>query len=356
MRSWRSGLSIGLLLATAALAAACSSGGSSTPTPAATAAATTGATAAPTADATAAATATVSTAPVTLTIFSAGTLSNPLTEVDKQFMAKYPNVKIEAQFGGSVKETKQVTELGLTADIVAVADYSVIPKYMMPSSGKTFADWYIGFASNAITFVYTPQSKGAADITADNWYRALAEPGVRIGRSNPDTDPSGYQTLQMLKLAEQYYHQPGLSDAILANAPKTYIRDTETDLIGALQTGEIDYLAIYKSDAIQHDFKYIPLPPQIDLSDASQAAAYAQATVSTANGDLSANPITYALTIPTNAEQPEWAARWIAFLLGPDGQKILADRGFGDVQPAIAQNAARLPASLQPLTKPWPGS
>jgi hypothetical protein len=70
--------------------------------------------------------------------------------------------------------------------------------------GKVYAKWYIGFVSNAITFVYTDKSKGASKINSDNWYRVLAEPGVEIGRSNPDTDPSGYQTLQMLQLAETY--------------------------------------------------------------------------------------------------------------------------------------------------------
>ena len=72
------------------------------------------------------------------------------------------------------------------------------------------AAWYAGFARNAITFVYTDKSKFANEINADNWYKVLARPGVEIGRSNPDTDPSGYQTVQMLNLAETYYKTPGL--------------------------------------------------------------------------------------------------------------------------------------------------
>ena len=67
------------------------------------------------------------------------------------------------------------------------------------------AGWYVGFAGNAITFAYTDKSKYARDVTPQNWYKVLARPGVEIGRSNPDTDPSGYQTLQMLSLAEKAY-------------------------------------------------------------------------------------------------------------------------------------------------------
>lgn len=296
----------------------------------------------------------MSTAPVTLTIFAAGTLAGPFNALDKAFSAKYPNVTIHAQFGGSVAEVKQVTQLGLQADVVGVADYTVIPKYMFAPANKAWATWYVGFASNAITFVYTPKSKGASTITADNWYKVLAEPGVQIGRSNPDTDPSGYQTLQMLNLAEQYYKTPGLAASILKNAPATNIRDTETALLGTLQAGQIDYLAIYRSDAIQHKLKYLDLPTAINLSDAAQASTYAKATVQTKNGALSGNPIIYAVTIPTNAPHAEWAQRWIEFLLGPEGQKELAQDGFGDVTPALANQQSALPSSLQPLTAQWP--
>lgn len=295
-------------------------------------------------------------APVTLTIFAAGTLANPFTAIDKAFAAKYPNVTLQPQFGGSVKEVKQVTELHQEADIVAVADYSVIPKYMFGNGGTTrYANWYAGFASNAITFVYTKQSKGADRITPQNWYSVLAEPGVQIGRSNPNTDPSGYQTLQMLQLAETYYKQPGLAAAILKNAPQKNIRDTETELIGALQAGQIDYLAIYKSDALQHHFQYIALPAAIDLSDASLAASYKSATVQTTGGSLTGAPIIYALTIPTNAPHADWAQKWVEFALGPEGQKIMADMGFGAVTPALANDVSLVPAALKGLVKPWPG-
>ena len=48
-----------------------------------------------------------------------------------------------------------------------------------------------------------------------NWYKVLTRSGVDIGRSNPDTDPSGYQTVQMLSLAEKYYNDPGLEEGVL---------------------------------------------------------------------------------------------------------------------------------------------
>jgi molybdate/tungstate transport system substrate-binding protein len=293
--------------------------------------------------------------PVTLTIFAAGTLAVPFRTVSAAFEKSHPGVHVEAEFGGSVKMAREITDLHRPADILAVADYSVIPKYLFGGEGKTdYASWYAGFARNAVTFVYTDKSKFADEITPQNWYQLLARPGVEIGRSNPDTDPSGYQTLQMLDLAAKRYGVPDLAARIVANAPAANMRDTETALLSALQLGQIDYLAIYRSDALQHHLRHIALPPEIDLSDPAHAAAYATAIARTKNGALPGKPIVYAVTIPSVAVQAKWAEQYIAFLLGPDGQKIMADNGFGTVHPAYAVAPEKMPDALRRLVAPWP--
>ncbi|HLJ18698.1 MAG TPA: extracellular solute-binding protein, partial [Stellaceae bacterium] len=197
---------------------------------------------------------------------------------------------------------------------------------------------------------------GGADVTPQNWYEILARPGVEIGRSNPDTDPSGYQTLQMLSLAGSYYKKPGLAERVLANAPTSNIRDTETDLISALQLGQIDYLAIYRSDAVQHHLESIALPSAIDLSDPALAQSYAPAVAHTKNGDLPGKPIVYAATIPAGASNPELAAKYLAFLLGPEGQAVFARDGFGTINPPLAVNGDRAPEAVKAMAKPWPGA
>lgn len=291
-----------------------------------------------------------------LYVLGAGTLAAPFKEINAAFQKQYGNVEVQSQFGGSVKMVKQVTELHQPADVVAVADYSVIPKYMFGANHQPkYADWYAGFAGNAITFVYTPKSKFAQQINSRNWYQYLSKPGVQIGRSNPDTDPSGYQTVQMLNLANSFYHDPSLESKILANAPQSNMRDTETSLISALQLGQIDYLAIYRSDALQHHFQYINLPPQINMGNPAYAGLYAKAVAQTKNGTLTGKPIVYALTIPNNAPHKELAEKYVQFVLGPQGQAILKKDGFVNVAPALAANAKAVPKSLHKLVKPWPG-
>ena len=292
----------------------------------------------------------------TLIVFGAGTLSTPFTAELQAFKKQNPGVTVHSQFGASGDMVKNITQLGQPADVLGVADYSLIPKLMFGGS-KPFATWYVGFVSNQITFAYTSHSKGASQLTTSNWYKVLAQPGLHIGRSNPAADPSGYQTLQMLQLANGYYHQPNLSASVLKNSPDSSVAETETSLIAALQSGQIDYLAIYKSNALEEHLKYIALPPQINLSDPAMAAAYGKVTIHAGSlGALTAKPIIYGLTIPANAPSAALGQKFISFVLSPQGQAIMRSNGFVVISPALASSQDKVPAALQPVTTQWPSS
>ena len=288
-----------------------------------------------------------------LTVFGAGTLAHPFAAVFAAFKAAHPGVTIDSKFEGSVALTTEIAGVGAPADVLGVADYSLIPKSLFGAGGKKrFASWYVGFVANAITFAYTDKSKGAAQLTPKNWYQVLAQPGVRIGRSSPDTDPSGYQTLQMLQLANGYYQDPKLSSAVLANSPNETAATTETSLLAALQAGQIDYLAIYESDAKQNGLKYLSLPPQINLSQAGMAKTYGTVSVATASGPRVGKPIVYGLTVLDNAADKALAEQFAAFVIGPQGQDIMRSNGFVPLLPALSAGA--LPASLAAFATPWP--
>jgi len=289
----------------------------------------------------------------TLIVFGAGTLATPFTAEIAAFKKANPGVTVHSQFGASGDMVKNITQLHQPADVLGVADYSLIPKLMVPGH----ATWYLGFVSNQITFAYTTHSKGASQLTPANWYKILAQPGVHIGRSNPAADPSGYQILQMLQLANGYYHDPHLSASVLKNSPDSSVAETETSLLGALQSGQIDYLAIYKSSALESHLKYIALPPQINLSDPAMAADYAKASIHAGSlGTLTSKPIIYGMTIPTSAPNAALGEKFVSFVLSPAGQAIMRSNGFVVISPALANPKSKVPASLQALTTQWPAS
>jgi molybdate/tungstate transport system substrate-binding protein len=289
----------------------------------------------------------------TLTVFGAGTLDTPFTAEIQAFKKQNPGVTVHSQFGASGDMVKAITQLHQPADVLGVADYSLIAKEMF-GGAKPYATWYVGFVSNQITFAYTNHSKGASQLTASNWYKVLAEPGVHIGRSNPAADPSGYQTLQMLQLADGYYHDPGLSAAVLANSPDSSVAETETSLLSALQSGQIDYLAIYKSNALEDHLDYIKLPAQINLSDPAMAATYGAVKVNGGSlGERTGKPIIYGLTVPATAPDAALGQAFVKFVLSAKGQAIMASEGFVSITPALASRQTSVPASLRSLTTQW---
>lgn len=85
-----------------------------------------------------------------MTIFAADTLAAPFNEVNAIFEKQNSNITVQAQFGGSVMMAKRIIDLHQDADLLAVADYNVIPKYMFGS--QAHASWYGGFARNAHNF------------------------------------------------------------------------------------------------------------------------------------------------------------------------------------------------------------
>jgi len=72
--------------------------------------------------------------PATLTIFAAGTLAGPFGAIDTAFEQAYPNITVQPQFAGSVLDAHNITQLHEEADILAVADYHVIPEVLYPST------------------------------------------------------------------------------------------------------------------------------------------------------------------------------------------------------------------------------
>ena len=311
---------------------------------------------------------------IVLKVFHAGSLTEPMKAFKKAFEEKYPNVEVQCEAAGSAATIRKVTELGRSADIVASADYTLIPKMMYPD----YANWTIMFAKNQIVLAYTDKSKYADEINSENWYQILRRPDVKFGFSNPNDDPCGYRSQMVLQLAELYYNDSTIYDDLVAkhsnlkfveengiyilrmpksedinpDTSKLMIRSMEMELIHGIETGEIDYYFIYRSVAQQHNHRFIELPPQIDLSSAEYADIYKKVKVVLANGkEVVGKPIVYGITIPESAEHKEYAEKFIELIVSKEGQRILKELGQPPVVPSV-DNVDNLPEDLKEYVKP----
>ena len=287
-----------------------------------------------------------------LAIYHAGSLAVPFEDMAAEFNKIYPSVKIERDSGGSRTEIRKITELGKAADMLASADYALIPDMMF----SEFADWYIVFAYNRMVICYTDQSKFKDEINKDNWYEILARDGVTYGHSDPNRDPCGYRTLMVWQLAEDYYNEPGLYASLdIDDIHKNMTRPKSVDLIALVESGDLDYAFEYLSVAKQHGLRYIELPAEVDLSSVEFKDFYATAEVEVTGKQpgtmttITGAPIVYGLTIPKSASRPDLAVVFLKFLLDKDGQAVMERNWQTPVVPAVASDRSKLPSELRDL-------
>jgi molybdate/tungstate transport system substrate-binding protein len=306
-----------------------------------------------------------------LIIFTAGSLKVPLDNIASKYEELY-GVKIYIEASGSVEAIHKITDLGREADILAVADYRLIPRYMIPK----YASWYIGFASNEIVLVYTDKSRYHEELEHNTtpWYEVLMRKDVRWGFSDPNKDPCGYRTVGLLGLASIFYNNTDIlelltnntnigvkweKDKLVLSVPANLevkqgsnldIKPKSVDLISLVEAGIIDYAFEYRSVAIQHKLKYIELPRQINLGDPKYTVFYERVIVKILTGtdkkaEIPMYPIIYGLTIPSNAPHKDEAIRFVKFMLGDTGRKIFEENGqrflekfivYGDVPGEIS--------------------
>ncbi|NJE77353.1 tungstate ABC transporter substrate-binding protein WtpA [Thermococcus sp. ES12] len=309
----------------------------------------------------------------TLVIFHAGSLSVPFQQLEEEF-AKYAeeNLGVKVTFqdeaSGSVAAVRKVTDLGKKADIVAVADYTLIPQLMVPN----YTDFYVIFATNEIVIAFTEHSKYADEMKAhpERWYEILARPGVTFGFSDPNQDPCGYRSVMVMKLADYYYNEPVFETLVEKNtniyfngthvvAPKeiqikndkVVIRPKETDLTALVESGSLDYFFIYKSVAEQHNLSYITLPDEINLRDFKMADYYSKVSIHIGSTEktITAKPIVYGVTVPKDAPNRELALEFLKYLLGENGKRVFQENHQDFIWPPVAFGS--VPDEIKSLVK-----
>jgi molybdate/tungstate transport system substrate-binding protein len=325
-----------------------------------------------------------------LVVFAAGSLIIPFADMEEAFEAKYPHIDVKAEYHGSIQVMRHVTEIHDEIDVAATADAALIPMLMyastVPETGEPYADWYIKFASNHLALAYTPESKYADEIDAENWPDILARPDVKFGLSDPRFDASGYRTLMAFSLMENTLERYDLFGPVFDGQfsfPVTIFRDedlttitvpeileTKADshivlrggsimLIALLESGDIDYAFEYESVVRQHNLEMVSLPETVNMGETEFEPAYEAVQVdldfqrfATVKPQFRGERIGYGITIPVNAPHPDEAALFIAFLLSPEGRAIMEANHHPLFDPFPTDGYENMPESLQALCVP----
>jgi molybdate/tungstate transport system substrate-binding protein len=308
----------------------------------------------------------------TVKVFHAGSLAVPLEQAEQQFEALHPEYDVQRESRGSLECVRQITEVGKPSDVLASADYSLIPDMMYPD----YADWYVRFATNDVVLAYNDEvSMYADEITPENWYEILRRDNVIFGFSNPNDDPCGYRSVMVFQLAELNYGDDQIFDDLILentaitvseeadgtyhiktpedlqpNTEKVNIRPKSVELVVLVEAGGLDYAFEYRSVAVQHNLSFVDLPAEIDLSTMEYADTYKKVKVELADRSIQTGmPVMYGITVPTVAENPEGGLEFVKFVIGEPGQKIFADNGQPPIVPPAG--SGEIPAELQDLVE-----
>ncbi|HTU73900.1 MAG TPA: extracellular solute-binding protein [Trebonia sp.] len=219
--------------------------------------------------------------------------------------------------------------------------------------------WYIPYAGTSMVIAYNPKSKYASQLKAyadgskplsTLFSTLLQTPGLKLGRTDPNTDPQGRDFIFMLELAQAYYHLPsdtvakilGTSDFGTASSSQIY---AESSLDSTLESGQLDVSSAFVTQAVELHLDYIKLPTAINLGSSALASTYSTAKVKLANGSSkSGSPQVIDITAigtPTPA-----AIAFIKYTLSAAGLAEYKQGGFALITPKVVGDASAVPADI----------
>lgn len=243
-----------------------------------------------------------------VSLFSAAAFEPVLHKLRPEAEARL-GLRIQAETGGSGNLIRRVVELGRTCDLMLLADPD-----MFKTLGNHRFDWRLDFAGDEMVLGIGVQAPRTDEAERD-WVSVLADPSVRIVRTDERISPAGVRAIVVCTRREAA-GATGLCERLLG--PTTVVTDDVGTLAARLKAGEADYAFMYRSSCLLHELRFIRLDAPYRLSeDGTQSDPDA---------------ICYSLSIPINAPHPEAAEKIIrSFLVA--NVPLWADSGFTPFKP-----------------------
>ncbi len=226
--------------------------------------------------------------------------------------------------GGSKLLAHQIEGRLRRADVFISAAPAVNAQLMGAANGA-WESWYVTFAESALVIGYDPYSRFAAEFRTRPWYQVVQSRGIRLGRTDPKLDPKGALTLTLMQRAQAYYRIPGLARRVLGAPENPAQVLPEEVLLGRLQSGELDAGFFYSTETSAARIPAVRLPPAITPK------------------------ARYTIAVLREAPHPQAAAAFIAFLLGPQGRRLMIEHGLTMRPAALTGSASSVPSAIRSL-------
>ncbi|CAJ1510618.1 molybdate ABC transporter substrate-binding protein [[Mycobacterium] burgundiense] len=218
-----------------------------------------------------------------LTVFAAASLHAAFSEIGAQFETAHPGAMVEFSFAGSSTLATQLVE-GAPADVFASADARNMAKVV---DAGLVGGAPVDFAANTLTIVVA-----AGNPKSVSTFRDLSGPGLTVVTCAPVV-PCGAATATA-------------TAAVGVELDPVSEESSVADVLNKVTSGQADAGIVYVTDALGAGDRVTEVP--------FPAAAAA--------------PTTYPIAPLAGAAKPELAQRFVDYVTGAPGQRVLADHGF----------------------------
>jgi len=236
----------------------------------------------------------------TLIVFAAASLTDAFTEIGGQFDAANPGVTTVFNFAGSNALATQINE-GAPVDVFASANNTQMTAAV--ESGRVNADAPAQFVSNRLVVVLPADNPGGIESLQD-----LAGDDVLIVLAAEEVPVGGYSLEFLDKASADPAFGATFREDVLANVVS--YEENVRSVLNKVALGEADAGIVYTSDAAG-----VEGVSQLEIPDALNVLAQ------------------YPIAALNDSANPDVAAAFISYILGPEGQAVLADYGFGPAIP-----------------------
>lgn len=261
--------------------------------------------------------------------------------------------------GGSLTDAREIGQ-GAPSDVfVSVSLASYGQSYLQ----SRYSGWAVAFASDQMVLAYSSATKTDASAVSiinqfsnasasnstvgyDKAYTSLTSGKVKIGIANPNSDPAGFRGWMSLEIAGYVFHDKNTSyyiNRISGNGGNISASDA-AKLVEPLESGNIQFLFIYRSAAIVKGLNYIQLPASVNLGNATYADFYSNFSYNLASGNVSGAPIYLYVTALNNSPDMATAINFTEYIL--NNTALLEHYGLTPLSPALVYNSTAIPQGL----------
>jgi molybdate/tungstate transport system substrate-binding protein len=264
--------------------------------------------------------------------------------------------------GGSFADANQIAA-GAPDDVfISVALSATGPAYLKNLS----SNWAIGFASDQMVLAYSnatsTSSSGGAIIAQGNaaaksnatsdWntlFTSLTSGNVKVGISDPVADPAGLRGWLTLEAAGFLYSN-GNQNAYVTQILQAKSNVTGTHaaaLVTPLESGQIQFLFIYKSAAITDHLGYLSLNRHVNLGDPALGTFYSKLSYKDSAGVTAGAPIILCITVPLSSVNTTEALQFVQYVV--KNATTLSSYGLQPFSPARLYYNVSPPAPIAQL-------